>query len=97
METFIANLAGLSVEEVQELQNDGVLTIENLINCTYEDIGAILSTSFIPVKRKVSNIAKFLAGGGKLKEDTRIQRCSSVCGPTRETSPYHSSTTSGSS
>ena len=66
-------LAGLTPAHVALLAEEGVNNIGDLLIFTFEDYTAMIPGSGLAVRRKLSSIAKYLAGGDTIDDTTTMQ------------------------
>jgi hypothetical protein len=72
MEPSTILLSGLSAEDVTTLTENGVMNSMDLMSLTYDDVCAILPEGNVLKKRKLSNIAKYLASGHIIDANTEM-------------------------
>ena len=73
MDANVVLLAGLTPAHVALLAEEGVNNIGDLLIFTFEDYTAMIPGSGLAVRRKLSSIAKYLAGGDTIDDTTTMQ------------------------
>jgi hypothetical protein len=73
MHQAIVTLSGLSVAEVEILAQEGVSSEDELMNLTFEDIGHYIPNASLLVRRKLSNLARFVSGGNDVTGSTTMK------------------------
>jgi hypothetical protein len=72
MEPTTIQLTGLSMDDVTTLAEAGVTNSMELMSLTHEDVCAILPGASFLKKRKLSNVAKYLASGQIIDANTEM-------------------------
>jgi hypothetical protein len=72
MESTTIQLTGLSADDLTTLTEAGVTNSMELMSLTHEDVCSILPGASFLKKRKLSNVAKYLAGGQNIDANTQM-------------------------
>jgi hypothetical protein len=94
MDQNIVTLAGLTAAQVTTLTSGGITSSEDLMILENEDIVLLLPGASVLVRRRLSNIAEYLAAGSEIGSTTTIRDTMiSVSRPNRRTGPTATPTT----
>ncbi len=94
MDQNIVTLAGLTAAQVTTLTSGGISSSEDLMILENEDIVLLLPGASVLVRRRLSNMAEYLAVGSEIGSTTTIRDIMiSVSRPNRRTDPTATPTT----
>jgi hypothetical protein len=86
MDQNIVTLAGLTAGQVTTLTSGGITSSEDLMILENEDIVLLLPAASVLVRRRLSNMAEYLAAGSEIDSTTTIRDIMiSVSRPNRRT------------
>jgi hypothetical protein len=93
MDQNIASLAGLTAAQVTTLTSGGITSSEDLMILENEDIVLLLPRASVLVRRRLSNMAEYLAAGSEIDSTTTIRGIMiSLSRPNRRTGPTTTAT-----
>jgi hypothetical protein len=72
MDQNIVTLAGLTAAQVTTLTSEGITSSEDLMILEKEDIVLLLPGASVLVRRRLSNMAEYLAAGSEIGSTTTI-------------------------
>jgi hypothetical protein len=94
MDQNIVTLAGLTAAQVTALTSEGITSSEDLMILENKDIVLLLPGASVLVRRRLSNMAEYLAAGSEIGSTTTIRDIMiSVLRPNRRTGPTATPTT----
>ena len=72
MDANVIRICGVTPTQVAALTKNGVSNTEDLSGLTFSDLSTLLPTTGVVVKRRIANVANYIAGGGLVDGTTTM-------------------------